>query len=224
MAVVFSNDAQERVGLGKLTVEMIGATNIVARDDSDEGRRSVRASRLYTTKRIGLDCGGRTITITPSLHTSVDTSRVAAPKFNISICHRLASCHVDYVDVEVGNSTLLASEDVLTDQLATDPYDTLAILTMLLRVCTYSTVLHRPQDRACRLPRSHNSLRPQQDHVERSHALLQSQLQRGAHGAEPRASGVVLGPIRSRRDHACILVRSDGWDGQDGLVFSKSLG
>jgi hypothetical protein len=104
-----------------LTVEVVGTANIVSGNDSDEGSSSVLASGLYTSKCIGSDGGSRPVTVASGLDTSVDASGVATPELNIGISHRLASCHVDDVDVEVSNGTLLASEDVLSDKLATDP-------------------------------------------------------------------------------------------------------
>jgi hypothetical protein len=58
---------------------MVGATDVVTRNDADEGSCTVRACWLQTTKRIGLDSGGAAITVSFSLYTSIDTSGVAAP-------------------------------------------------------------------------------------------------------------------------------------------------
>lgn len=69
---------------------MVGATNIVSWDDSNEDRSSISASRLDTTKGVCLDSSVGTITIAPGLNTSIDSRRVAAPKLNISIRDGLA--------------------------------------------------------------------------------------------------------------------------------------
>jgi hypothetical protein len=115
-------------------MKVVGATNIMTGNDGDKGSSSVRASWLYATKRIGSDSSGRTVTIASGLDTSVDTSGVASPELDISIRHRLASCHVNDVDVEMSDGTLLASEDVLADKLATNPYNS-SVKSAAMDVC-----------------------------------------------------------------------------------------
>jgi hypothetical protein len=111
----------ESLRSSELTVEVVGTANVMTGNDGDEGSSSVRASGLYTSKCIGGDSSGRPISVAPGLDTSVDTSGVGTPELNIGIRHRLASCHVDDVEVEMSYSTLLTSEDVLADKFATDP-------------------------------------------------------------------------------------------------------
>ena len=105
----------------RLTVEVVGATDVVTRDDGYEFSSSVRTGGLYTTKGVCSDGGGRAVTVASGLHASVDTSGVAAPELDIGICYWLASRCVDHIDVEVGNSTLFASKNVLSDEFASDP-------------------------------------------------------------------------------------------------------
>lgn len=112
---------------GGLTVEMVGTTDVVSWDDSDEGRSSVGGRGLYATKSVGLDCGGRAIAVTPCLYTGVDTGGVGSPELDIGICHRLATRNVDHVDVKMGDGTLLASEDVRPNELARYPWRMLVI-------------------------------------------------------------------------------------------------
>jgi hypothetical protein len=70
---------------------MVGATNVMTRNDGDEGSSAILGSRLQTTERVGLDSSARTVTIALGLHTSVDTSGVAAPELNICVCDRFAA-------------------------------------------------------------------------------------------------------------------------------------
>jgi hypothetical protein len=58
---------------------MVGTADVVARDDADEGSCAVLACWLETTERVGIDGGGRTVTVAFGLHTSVDSSGVTAP-------------------------------------------------------------------------------------------------------------------------------------------------
>jgi hypothetical protein len=105
----------------ELTMEMVCAAYVVTRDDGREGSGTVLASRLETTKGIGCNGGGRAVTVTLGLHASVDTSRVATPELDISIRDGLAPRRIDHVDVEMGNGSLLASENVRSNKLAGDP-------------------------------------------------------------------------------------------------------
>jgi hypothetical protein len=106
----------------ELTVEMVCATYVVTWDHGFEGSCTVLAGRLDTTKCIGRDGGGRAVTVTLGLHASVDTGRIAAPQLYISIGNRLAPRRIDHVDVEMGDRSLLACEDVGSNKLAGDPY------------------------------------------------------------------------------------------------------
>lgn len=106
-------------------MEMVGAPDVVAGDDGDEGGRAVRLSGLHTAEGVGLDGGGATIAVALGLDASVDTGRVAAPELDVSICHGLAAGCVDDIDVKVRDGALLASEDVFADQLTSDPWQML---------------------------------------------------------------------------------------------------
>jgi hypothetical protein len=83
-----SNEGLGRVRVRKLTVKMVGTTDVVTRDDADEGSCAVLACWLETTECVGLDGGGRAVTVPFGLDASVDSSGVAAPEFDISVCYR----------------------------------------------------------------------------------------------------------------------------------------
>lgn len=100
---------------------MICAANIVTRDQSDEGGGAVSTSGLYTPKSIGRDSSSRTIAITLCLNTGINTSGIASPHLDVSIGDRLARRGVDDVDIQMSDSTLLSSQDILTDELTGNP-------------------------------------------------------------------------------------------------------
>lgn len=102
-------------------MKMICAANIVTRDQGDEGGGAVSTSGLHTPKSIGRDSSSRTITITLCLNTGVNTSGIASPHLDVSIGDRLARRGVDNVDIQMSDSTLLSSQDVLTDELTGNP-------------------------------------------------------------------------------------------------------
>jgi hypothetical protein len=93
-------------------VEVVGAADVVAWDDGDEGSGAVGRGGLHATESVGLDSGGRAVAVTPGLYTSVDTGGVGAPELDIGVGHGLAAGNVDHIEIEMGDSTLLASENV----------------------------------------------------------------------------------------------------------------
>lgn len=105
----------------RLTVEMICAANIVPWDQGDEGGGAVSTSGLHTPKSIGRNSSSRAIAITLCLNTGVNTSGVASPHLDVSIGDRLARRGVDDVDIQMSDSTLLSSQDILTDELTGNP-------------------------------------------------------------------------------------------------------
>lgn len=105
----------------RLTVEMVGAANIVARNDCDESCRAVGCSGLHTAESISLDSSSRAIAVAFGLNAGIYTSGIGAPKFDIGIGNRLAVGSVYYVDVEMGDGSFLACKDILTDKLTSDP-------------------------------------------------------------------------------------------------------
>jgi hypothetical protein len=109
------------MNMSSLTVKMVRTANVMSWNDCGEGRSTVLAGGLKTTKCVGGDGGGRAVTIALGLHSGVHASGVASPEFDIGVSHRLATRCVDDIDVKVGDSTLLASEDIRSDQLASNP-------------------------------------------------------------------------------------------------------
>lgn len=102
-------------------MEMICAANIVTRDQGDEGGGAVSTSGLHTPKSIGRDSSSRTVAVTLCLNTGVNTSGVASPHLDVSIGDRLARRGVDDVNIQMSDSTLLSSQDILTDELTSNP-------------------------------------------------------------------------------------------------------
>jgi hypothetical protein len=100
---------------------MVGTADVVTRDDGDEFGSSICAGGLYTTKCICRDGGCGAVTVASGLHTCVDAGGIGAPELNIGICYWLASRCVDHIDVEVGDSTLLTSKNVLSNEFTSDP-------------------------------------------------------------------------------------------------------
>lgn len=100
---------------------MVGATNIVTRNDSNESSSAIRTGRLEATQRVRLDGSVRAIAIASCLHASVDTSGITAPHFDICICDGLAGRRIDNVNVKVSDGTLFTSQEVLSDKLTNDP-------------------------------------------------------------------------------------------------------
>jgi hypothetical protein len=74
-----------------LTVEMVGAADVVAGNDGDESSSSVSAGGLETTERVALQGSVRSVSIALGLDTSVYTGGVAAPELDVGICHGLAA-------------------------------------------------------------------------------------------------------------------------------------
>jgi hypothetical protein len=72
------------------TVEMVCAADVVSWNDGDEGGGTVGTGGLHTAESIGVDSGGRAITIALCLNARVDTSSVASPHLDISVSDRLA--------------------------------------------------------------------------------------------------------------------------------------
>jgi hypothetical protein len=70
---------------------MVGTTDVMTRNDGDEGSSAILGSRLQTTERVGLDSSGSTVTVALGLYTSVDPSGVATPELNICVGHRFAA-------------------------------------------------------------------------------------------------------------------------------------
>lgn len=93
-------------------MEMVCTTNVVPRNDRNEGRSTVFASGLNTTKCIGGDGSSRAIPIALRLHARIHTGRVAAPELYVGIGNWLATRRIDHVDVEMGDSAFLTSKDV----------------------------------------------------------------------------------------------------------------
>lgn len=60
-------------GLGLLTVEMVGASDVVTWDDRDELSSSVRAGGLDAAQGIGGDCRFRAVAVAPCCNTGVHT-------------------------------------------------------------------------------------------------------------------------------------------------------
>jgi hypothetical protein len=106
---------------------MVGAADVVARDDGDEGGCAVQAGGLYAAESVRLDGGGRAVAVALGLHAGVDAGGVAAPELDVCVGYGLAAGGVDDVDVEVGDGALFACEDVLSDELASDPWSKLGI-------------------------------------------------------------------------------------------------
>ena len=102
-------------------MEMICAANIVTRDQGDKGGGAVSTSGLHTPKSIGRDSSSRTVAVTLCLNTGVNTSGVASPHLDVSIGDRLARRGVDDVNIQMSDSTLLSSQDILTDELTGNP-------------------------------------------------------------------------------------------------------
>ena len=74
----------------RLTVEMVGAADVVPGDDGDEGSSAVGTGRLHTTKCVGVQSGGRAVAVAFSLHTGVDTCGVTSPHLDVGIGDGLA--------------------------------------------------------------------------------------------------------------------------------------
>jgi hypothetical protein len=102
-------------------MEMVCAANVVSWDQGDEGGGTVGASGLHTSQSIGRDGRGRTIAIALCLNAGVDTSGVTPPHLDVSISDRLASRGVDDVDIQMSDSTLLSCQDILADELTSNP-------------------------------------------------------------------------------------------------------
>lgn len=102
-------------------MKVISSADVVSWNNRSECSSSISSGELQATKSISRYRGFASITITPSLNTSVDAGGVASPEFDISISNRLACGGVDDVDIQMCDGTLLASEHVGADQLANDP-------------------------------------------------------------------------------------------------------
>jgi hypothetical protein len=70
---------------------MVGAANIVSRDDGDERSSAVGSGGLHATECVCLDGGCGAVTVAPSLNTCINACSIAAPKLDISICDGLAA-------------------------------------------------------------------------------------------------------------------------------------
>lgn len=95
-----------------LTVEVVCAADVVSWNDGDEGGGAVGGGGLDATQSVGLDGGSRAVAVAPGLYTGVYTSGVGAPELDVGVGHGLAAGYVDHVEIEMGDGTLLASEDV----------------------------------------------------------------------------------------------------------------
>jgi hypothetical protein len=103
-------------------VQMVGAPDIVARNDGDKGGCAIGASGLHTAECVGLDGRTGAVAVALGLDACVDTGRIASPELNESVRHGLATRRIDYIDVEMGDGALLTSEDVFTNQLTSNPW------------------------------------------------------------------------------------------------------
>jgi len=110
-------------------VQMVGAADVVARDDGDEGGCTVALGGLYAAKRVGLDGCITAVAVALGLDTRVDAGGVATPEFDVSICHGLAAGRVDNVNIEMRDGAQLSGKDVFSDQFTSDPYQVSAYWT-----------------------------------------------------------------------------------------------
>lgn len=100
---------------------MVGAADIVAGDDGDECRGAVGACGLQTAECVGLDGAAGAVAVALCLYACVDARGVAAPELDVGVCYWFAAGCVDDVDVEVRDGAQFAREQVLTDELTSDP-------------------------------------------------------------------------------------------------------
>lgn len=100
---------------------MVCAANVVSGDDGNEGSGTVGASGLHTTECVSLDSGGRAVAVTLRLHTGVDTCGVTSPHLDVGISDGLAGRSVNDIDVQVSNGTLLAGQQILTNEFTGNP-------------------------------------------------------------------------------------------------------
>jgi hypothetical protein len=120
-------------------VEVVGPADVVAWDYSDKRCRPVRLGRLDSAKVIVIDLIRATVAVSFGNNTSIDSldcilvshsqkvglkeyRGVAAPELDVGIRDRLASCHINDINVQVGDYTLLARCDIASNQFATDPW------------------------------------------------------------------------------------------------------
>jgi hypothetical protein len=60
-------------------MEMVGTANVVSWDDGDKISSTILASRLNTTKSVGLDGSCRAVTVALGLYAGVNPGGVGAP-------------------------------------------------------------------------------------------------------------------------------------------------
>lgn len=77
--------------MGRLTVEMVCAADVVAWDDGDESSSAVCACGLEAAEGVGLDGGCGAVAVALGLHACVDAGGVAAPEFDVGVGDGLAA-------------------------------------------------------------------------------------------------------------------------------------
>jgi hypothetical protein len=103
-------------------VQVVGAADVVAGDHGHEGCGAVGAGGLEAAEGVaGERCAGA-VAVAFGLDAGVDAGGVAAPELDVGVCDGLTTRGVDYVDVEVGDGTLLRVQEILSNELPGYPY------------------------------------------------------------------------------------------------------
>jgi hypothetical protein len=91
MAGVWLGMSSKDWEVGRLTMEVVGAADVVARNHGDEGSGTVGGGGCKPAKGVAGERGAGAVAVAFGLDASVDTGGVAAPELDVGICDGLAA-------------------------------------------------------------------------------------------------------------------------------------